>query len=70
MATVNKIEDIKNERAKEFHKKYKIEHDRKFFELQGKAIFAAADKKAEYLAEAASVRKKYNQKLLEYIAQG
>jgi hypothetical protein len=68
MSYVNKVEDIKNEKAKEYHAKHLNAFKTKYYEHLGKAINATADKRAEYLADAAALKDKYNKALLIYIA--
>ena len=68
MSYVNNVNDIKNEKAKEYHSKHLNAFKTKYYEFLGKAINASADKRAEHLAGAAALRDKYNKALLIYIA--
>lgn len=68
MNTVNCVSKIKNELAREFHEQNLADFKKKYKEIQSRAVFANDDKKLEAEAEAQTLKRKYNERLFEYIA--
>ena len=67
---VNSVDQIKNDKAKEFHKVNLSKFKKAYYELLGKAMSTTSDdKRDECTMKAQALRIKYNTQLLEYINQ-
>jgi tRNA(Met) C34 N-acetyltransferase TmcA len=69
MVTCNKIDDIDNAKAIEFHKKNLGNFKSKFFEILSKTIECLPEEQAGIELEAEVLRVKYNEKLMKYISK-
>ena len=66
MSYVNKVEDIKNERAREFHRKNLASFKNKYYEALEKTVDSDAETRAEAQAKAEKIKMDYNVKLAAY----
>ena len=65
---VNSIDQINNDKAKEFHKVNISKFKKAYYELLGKANNTTSDdKRDECLMKAEALRIKYNTQLAEYV---
>lgn len=67
MSYVNKVEDIKNERAREFHSKNLTSFKNKYYGALEKTINSDAETRAEAQAKAEKIKRDYNVKLAAYV---
>lgn len=68
MTGVNKVDDIKNERAREFHNKYLASFKAKYYAELRKAIDGNAEDKENASDKAYSIKQEYNAKLAAYVS--
>jgi hypothetical protein len=68
MSYVNKVEDIKNERAREFHSKNLASFKNKYYAALEKTVDSDFETSSKAEAKAAKIKKEYNAKLAAYVA--